>query len=399
MTVSSSDVEREAELRAYDVLASTPLPVLDRIADLAALVCGTSTAEVNVITATEQVHLAASDRNTARVPKEDSFCARVIGMEEPVVVVTDAGSDARFSDSPFANGERGAITTYAAARLTSATGSVLGTLCVFDDGPRVLAATQLAALQHLAGIVSDFLETRRVEIELAGSLQRLAGSHRALRASNESLEAFAGQISHDLQSPLTSVELALGLLAEHAALDEKSQLLLDHALSGGRRMQRAITDLLDFAVSGTSTTPVRVALEPVVDQVLLDLGATFTARIEVDALPTVLGQETAVRAVLQNLIANAVKHAATAGRPHIHLSGEVRDGTARITVADDGPGVPVAEREAIFALAVRGTSDAPGHGIGLATCARIVHASGGRIGVDQGPSGGAAFWFELPAAP
>ena len=74
-------------------------------------------------------------------------------------------------------------------------------------------------------------------------------------------------------------------------------------------------------------------------------------------------------------------------------------GVARVTVTDNGPGIPEEDREVVFGLNVRGASDVEGHGIGLATCARIIRARGGRIGVEQAPSGGAVLWFELPAAP
>lgn len=123
------------------------------------------------------------------------------------------------------------------------------------------------------------------------------------------------------------------------------------------------------------------------------------AEIEVSRLPKLLGHESEVRSVLQNLVANAVKFAAPFGTPQVAVSGTERGGATRITVADNGPGVPEEQREAVFALNVRGDSAVEGHGIGLATCARIIRTRGGTIGVDRAPSGGAAFWFELPSAP
>ena len=162
-------------------------------------------------------------------------------------------------------------------------------------------------------------------------------------------------------------------------------------------MARTITDLLDFAVVGEGSPATRVDLDGVVADVLDDLGpGLLDAKIEAGPLPAVLGHESEVRAVLQNLIANAVKFSAPSGVAQVRISGEVNDGTALITVADNGPGVPEEQRQQVFGLAFRGESTVDGHGIGLATCARIISARGGRIGVDQVPSGGAAFWFELP---
>ncbi len=395
---SRHDLEREAELRAYDVLGADDIPALERVTDLAAALCGMSVAEVNVVSTADVVHVATTNRDHLRVPREHSFCSTVITYDVDTYVVADATKELPFARSPYVNGEFASIRSYVGARLVAPSGTVLGMLCVFDQALVEVTEEHLGSLQALAATVVDILEMRRTQVELAGTLTRLAHSHRELHTSNESLEAFAGQISHDLQSPLTAVEIALELLEDETVLDESSQALLEHARSGGRRMQRTITDLLDFAVAGAGSPAVRVDLAGLVGQALADLSAGLAeVKVEVDPLPAVMAHESEVRAVLQNLIANAVKFSAPIGIPHVHVSGEVRGATARITVADNGPGVPEAEREAVFGLSFRGASEVEGHGIGLATCARIVRARGGRIGVDQAPSGGAAFWFELPA--
>lgn len=394
------DLEREAELRAYAVLGDDDIPALERIADLAAMLCGMSVAEVNVVSTADVVHVATTNRDHLRVPREHSFCSTVIEHDVENYVVTDATREMPFAASPYVTGEIAAIRSYVSARLVAPSGTVLGTICVFDQALVEVNDEHLAALRALAAAVVDVLEMRRVQVELADSVARLADSHRELHSSNESLEAFAGQISHDLQAPLTAVELALELLEDETDLGADAQSLLEHARSGGRRMQRTITDLLDFALAGSGTPAEPVDLDRVLEQVVADLGvAVADAKIEAKPLPRVMGHETEVRAVLQNLIANAVKFAAPYGVAHVQVSGEVDGGAARITVADNGPGIREDEREAVFGLSFRGQSDVEGHGIGLATCARIIRARGGRIGADQAASGGAALWFELPVAP
>lgn len=395
---SPRDIEREAELWAYAVLGDDDIPALEIIADLAASLCGMSVAEVNVVSTTDVVHVATTNRDHLRVPRDESFCSTVITYDVDTYVVPDATKELPFSNSPYVTGELAAIRSYVGARLVAPSGTVLGTLCVFDQALVQVPDEHLASLQSLAATVVEVLEMRRTQLELAGSIGRLAESHRELHSSNESLEAFAGQISHDLQAPLTAVEIALELLEDESDLDDGAQALLEHARSGGRRMQRTITDLLDFAVAGSGSPAGRIELDTVVEHALADLSAGLDeVKIDVDPLPAVLGHESEVRSVLQNLIANAVKFAAPEGVPHVHISAEVRGANVRVTVADNGPGVPESEREAVFGLAFRGSTEVDGHGIGLATCARIVKARGGSIGVDQAPSGGAAFWFELPA--
>ncbi|MCX6395819.1 MAG: ATP-binding protein [Propionibacteriales bacterium] len=400
MRETRQDLEREAELRAYAVLDAHRIPALERVVDLAASICGMAVAEVNVITSDDVVHVATTNRDYLRVPREHSFCSPVISYDVENYVVRDATQEEPFASSPYVTGEKASIRSYASARMTAPNGVVLGNLCVFDSVVRTVDESQLASLRHLAAMVVDIFEMRRSERELAGAVSRLAGSHRELNTSNESLEAFAGQISHDLQSPLTTVELALELLEDEVALSETGLTLLEFARSGGRRMQQSITDLLDFAVAGSGSPAVRVDVAAVTRSVLADLAVGLEdVEVEVGALPDVLGHETELRAVLQNLVANAVKFASPFGSPYVRVEGVVGGTTARISVIDNGPGIPEAERTAVFGLNVRGSStSAPGHGIGLATCARLIGARGGRIGVDGVAGGGSEFWFELPAA-
>ncbi|MFL6154888.1 MAG: sensor histidine kinase, partial [Marmoricola sp.] len=69
----------------------------------------------------------------------------------------------------------------------------------------------------------------------------------------------------------------------------------------------------------------------------------------------------------------------------------------RITVTDNGRGIPVEQRDGLFELYARGDSSVDGTGIGLATSRRAVEAHGGQIGIEDAPDAGSTFWFTLPA--
>ena len=85
------------------------------------------------------------------------------------------------------------------------------------------------------------------------------------------------------------------------------------------------------------------------------------------------------------------------GHPaHIEISARRTDDGWRISVRDNGVGIPADRRVDVFSLFSRGETDVDGHGIGLATVHRIVTAHGGRVGADESPEGGAELWFELP---
>jgi signal transduction histidine kinase len=79
------------------------------------------------------------------------------------------------------------------------------------------------------------------------------------------------------------------------------------------------------------------------------------------------------------------------------VRAERRDDVWRISVSDNGIGVPPERRESMFVLFARGDKRVEGSGIGLAAARRVVEAHGGRMGMDQAGSGGTTIWFELPA--
>src|SRR4029450_954345 len=105
-----------------------------------------------------------------------------------------------------------------------------------------------------------------------------------------------------------------------------------------------------------------------------------------------------VRRVLDNLVSNAIKHTPTGGRVRVQARGT--SGGVRVTVADEGPGVPPEARQSIFekfgAVATRSSQQYHSVGLGLAFCRLAVQGHGGTIGVDSNQARGGVFWFELP---
>ena len=142
-----------------------------------------------------------------------------------------------------------------------------------------------------------------------------------------------------------------------------------------------------------------VDLDAMVGQLRLDSTALLEAAnaiIKSTNLPVVHADPLGIYSVLQNLVTNSVKFARPGVPAMVNISAQPTEGGWRITVSDNGIGIPEDRRAGIFALFSRGGSDVAGHGIGLATVARIIAAHGGRAGARTAPSGGAEIWFELP---
>jgi signal transduction histidine kinase len=220
--------------------------------------------------------------------------------------------------------------------------------------------------------------------------------------SDERLASFAGQVTHDLKTPLTTMSLSLELIRdelEDGASAEDVLPLITRALRGSARMSAMIEDVLAFARVGTSIDRVPVDLGKVAADVVTDLGGCLDGvDLVIGDLPVVPGDESLLRSLLLNLVSNAAKFRAPDRPLTIAVTSSKLGERWRIEVADNGIGVPEDQRERVFEPTVRLDKRVEGMGIGLATCRRVVDAHGGTIGVEAGPSGGAAFWVELPGS-
>jgi signal transduction histidine kinase len=386
---------RRDVLSAYGVIGAPVTHDLQALVEVAAQVCGTPMAAINLIDDRQQHAVATVGVKPGTCSTEESMCARILDAPGPVRV-SDARLDPRFASNPFVDGTSAAVRFYASSQLRTPSGVTVGTLCVFDMRPRTLSDEGFRSLNLLARQVVDVLELQRLSQEL--------------RRSNERLAGFAGQVSHDLRNPLSAVSGLLELVSDSPALQEDAVAtgLLQRASGATHRMAELIDELLAFARLGGRLRLGPTDLEAVVGAVLDDLGALIAssgARIEAASLPVVTADRVQVQAVLQNLVANALRHARDDVPPTVTVSAARLAAGWRISVDDNGPGVPEHLREKVFQLFDRGekgpggigSQEHPGgSGIGLNTCQRIIEAHGGAIGIDESPMGGASAWFILP---
>jgi light-regulated signal transduction histidine kinase (bacteriophytochrome) len=187
-------------------------------------------------------------------------------------------------------------------------------------------------------------------------------------------------------------------------LDEDANDFIQFAVDGAARMQQMIEDLLRYSRVATRARPLEPTdLGSVVDDALANLGSAIEeagATVEVQELPTVMGDRSQMIQLFQNLIANAVKFSADAP-PRVEIAAEVHNGEATVAVSDNGIGIPEHQRDRVFAIFQRlnGAEDYPGTGIGLAICKKIVERHNGSIWVESEPDEGSTFYFTLTLSP
>lgn len=396
----SNDAVRAAAVARYGLLAEgPPRPALVALAELAAQVCGVSSAFISVVTDDELLQLATTGFEGFTVPRAISMCDAVLQEDEPLVSA-DLSHDPRFHDNDFVRSGRAVF--YASYQLTTPDGVPFGSLCVYDDHEREIDDAQRRALHHLADRVVDVLE-------LDVRNRELAASNDELERSNQQLAAFAGQVSHDLRNPLGALsgtlELLSGLVDEPETDVGAIRLLLGRAQHSTERMARLLEEVLQFATLGGRLDVQVVDVARLVDEVREDLAtALLGATLTVGSLDDVLADPVQLRVVVQNLLSNAAKYRTSGEAARIEVSARTTQDTWRLTVVDHGRGVAPADRRRAFDPFVRvdaadgeASAAVSGSGMGLATSRRIVRAHQGRIGLDETPGGGTTAWLELPA--
>ncbi|MEU4691528.1 ATP-binding protein [Actinoplanes sp. NPDC023714] len=233
----------------------------------------------------------------------------------------------------------------------------------------------------------------------------LEAAHAELQRSNDELEAFAAAVSHDLVRPLASAIGYLELLGEYSGdrLDARGAKWLTGAADSLTRMQQLTRALLTYAHAGQapcSRSAVRLSeVAGVIADDLRSLIDTQSAAVMLRGDLTLTADPTLLRQLLQNLVDNAIKYRHPDRLPRVEISGaETADGW-EITVSDNGIGIPAEQRDRVFDMFAQvDPASRKGHGVGLATCLRIVERHGGAIRIAESPAGGTTMTLHLPRA-
>jgi diguanylate cyclase (GGDEF)-like protein len=234
--VPSDEDGRVAALHAFGVLDQPRQADLDAAARLAAYVCGTPAAVVNLIDSDRQWQAAAYGTEPGEVSRADAMCQHtVLGTE--VVYTPDASTEALFADNPFVTGRVASVRLYASAPLLTRSGYAVGTICAYADRPGELDAVQLELLRDIAAQVVALFETRRVAAALARAASRDQLTGLANRRTLETAISHAiARAERGLGTPsVVAVDLdgfkavndQLGHAAGDAVLRSVAQRLLD----------------------------------------------------------------------------------------------------------------------------------------------------------------------------
>ncbi len=332
--------------------------------------------------------LAEAAARTAGELTAERRSARVLAVEHGTVldrvragVLTTDGDDRVLTVNPFARGllgdvdGRSIIEVFPCFVATSTWEETTG-------GRRwICSAAALPNGGHVV-LVDDVTEIQRMR-ERAARDERLVAAGR-----------LAASLAHEIRNPLASLSGALQLIAE-----EHGSRLAEMALHEAARLNRLVDDFLNLS-RRTELRPVDVDLAAIAAEVCAAFGRdpryAQQARVRFEGGPTrLVADPDRVRQLLWNLVINAAQSMPRGGEIVVRAT-TTRDG-AELRVADEGTGIPEAERERIFDPFF--TTRSGGTGLGLAVVEQVVRAHGGGVRVTGRPAGGTEFIIDLPRSP
>ena len=273
--------------------------------------------------------------------------------------------------------------------------------------------------RHRSGSLQQAVdEVRRRNLLISSGILSLMGiavgliavtTRGAHRLAQQQIEFVAG-VSHELRTPVSAIHLAAQNLADGTVTDASRIRRYGATIqSEAQRLRETVERVLQFAAISAG--------QPIGSRIVVDIGALVEdvakaaraehadGEIEVTVaagVPTVLGDPLALRACVQNIVANALKYGGRPARVTIAISVEPHRHTSELLLSfeDNGPGIPAHEREHVFEPFFRGRAAleqrAQGSGLGLHLVRRLIVAHGGRVDLLSSAGRGATFLIHLP---
>ena len=279
-------------------------------------------------------------------------------------------------------------------------------LCVpLRSGDKTIGAISLAQAESEREFDDEDLELAMEFARRTAMAVENAQLHDETERAVQLRDQILGVVSHDLRSPISTIDLACHLLltspeiAELAAEKKQIEMIRRNA----QHAARLINDLLDVSVIQSGRLSFELEgceVRSIVDEAVTahvpladEKGIEIRHSIDVTEEKIQCDRQR-LQQVLSNIVGNAVKFSSQGGV--VELSAERRGDEVLLCVADDGPGISPEMSEHIFDLYWKGAAEGSGTGLGLFIAKGIVESHGGRIWVDSTPGQGSAFYVALP---
>ncbi|WP_345817292.1 ATP-binding protein (plasmid) [Paraburkholderia sp. PREW-6R] len=407
--IDPAEHQRLATLESLQILNTLPEAAYDRIVRRVSEFFRAPICLISLATREDQWFKAKIGVDIDSAPREASFCQAALRQDD-VLVIPDATRSEEFHSHPFVLGPP-YMRFYAGMPLVIEGGQKVGTLCIIDTIPRVMSASESAALKDFAALVVDELHLRLRTIRLEAELNRRRDIEAAALASQRARADFLAMVTHEVRAPLNAIAGMVEVICarnESAAQESDIDTLRDSTA----QLVRMINEVLDLAqLEATGFTfnlqpfdlrrELRRALAVVRPQAA-NKGLELTLEVDPAVPERLSGDRTRVSQIVLNLLTNAIKFTSQ-GWVRMTLNAQP-DGDARTRVAlcvmDSGIGMSTEVARGLFESFSQGAPEMKarygGTGLGLAICQKLVQAMGGTIACTSSPHVGTAFTCLIP---
>ncbi|MBW4359205.1 sensor histidine kinase [Flavobacterium taihuense] len=381
--IPDNETIRIKALKSFSILDTFSEKEFDEITLLASIICETPMSLISLIDGDRQWFKSKVGIDLEETSREISFCGHAILNEGQLFTVENSRLDERFYDNPLVLGLPNVV-FYAGAPLVTSEGLSLGTLCVLDNKPKILTATQQKAMEVLSNKIISLFELKKANL----LLEKI---NIELETQRAELEMFANVAAHDMRSPLKNITALTEVL-----MDDYNSLLDDDGKELVKMLNMSsitLKDLVDGILHHSKTGTILQKKEDVFDlksfiqdtiQLIDGRGNySFTTSFENQ---TIAVNKVALQQIFINLISNSVKYN-DKEQVEIEIGFTESEFEYQFYVSDNGMGIAKEYQERIFKIfEILGVEDRfgkKGNGIGLSTVKKLIEGLGGAISVDS----------------
>ncbi len=438
--IPDNETQRLQALERYHILDTDAEEAFDHLTKLAAYICGTPIALITLVDRQRQWFKSRVGLETTETPRDISFCAYAIAEQDQLLVIPDTLEDERFASNPLVTSDP-SIRFYAGAPLITPDGYALGTLCAINTVPCNLSPEQLEALKMLGQQVISQLELRLQLHHLKQAQARMIQTERM-----SALGQLVAGVAHEINNPVTFIHGNITYLNTYAQeLLSLVQAYQEHVIQPSPEIEAKLKEIdLDFISKdlvkllqsmqvgtdriGEIVQSLRnfshldeaefkaVDIHEGINSALLLLQYRLQATAshaaikvikEYSSLPLIQCCSGQMNQVFMNLLSNAIDALEEIGQEQslelgqdqestIWIHTEIDDSYTKITIADNGMGIPEDIRSRIFDPFF--TTKSLGTGLGLSISHQIiVEKHGGKLYCDSTVGEGTKFYMEIPA--
>lgn len=391
--IPKNEKKRLEAVKSYSLLDTSPEEDFDNITKLTSSICQTPIALITLLDTNRNFLKSHYGLDFNQSPREISFCGHAIVSKEPIFIIEDATKDNRFCDNPLISEFN--VSFYAGVPLINPDGYALGTLCIYDTVPRQLTQQQKDTLIILAKQVVNLFELR-----LKNNL--LSNAYDLLEERHNSLNSFAGKVSHDLKSPLANIT-SLSQLFKDELKENYPELdlqYLDYIEESADTLRAYIDGILTHykAEALLQDKKKKTELATIFNNIKHILSLTDQQFIL--QKNTILEEinASAITQIMLNLVDNAFKYN-TKKDAYVSINYSASKTHHIFSVTDNGTGIETQKQDQLFDLFnTAHKADKYGNkgtGIGLYTVKTLVEKLGGEVKISSTSGLGTTFTFSI----